>query len=69
VDRINSITATIRKLEESEGVARVQRVIEEAAKEGTDESTVNKYINELERIGELYRPKPGVVKLIKHENE
>jgi hypothetical protein len=30
---------------------------------------VNKYINELERIGELYRPKPGVVKLIKHENE
>ncbi len=69
VDRINSITATIRKLEETEGVARVQRVIEEAAKEGTDENTVNKYINELERIGELYRPKPGVVKLIKHENE
>jgi replicative DNA helicase Mcm len=69
VDRINSITATIRKLEETEGVARIQRVIEEAQKEGTDESTVNKYINELERIGELYRPKPGVVKLIKHENE
>ena len=69
VDRINSITAIIRKLEETEGVARVQRLIEEAAKEGTDEATVNKYLNELERIGELYRPKPGVVKLIKHENE
>jgi replicative DNA helicase Mcm len=69
VDKINSITAAIRKLEETEGVARIQRVIEEAAKEGTDETTVNKYINELERIGELYRPKPGVVKLIKHENE
>ncbi len=69
VDRINSITATIRRLEESEGVAKIQRVIEESAREGTDEATVNKYINELERIGELYRPKPGVVKLIKHETE
>lgn len=69
VDKINSITSLIKKLEETEGVARIQRVIEEAAKEGTDESTVNRYVSELERIGELYRPKPGVVKLIKHENE
>ncbi|MGD0729192.1 MAG: minichromosome maintenance protein MCM [Candidatus Micrarchaeaceae archaeon] len=69
VDRINSITAIIRKLEETESVAKIQRVIEEASKENIDESTVNKYVNELERIGDLYRPKPGVVRLIKHENE
>lgn len=69
VERINSITAIIRKLEETESVAKIQRVIEEANKEGIDESTVNKYVNELERIGDLYRPKPGVVRLVKHDNE
>jgi replicative DNA helicase Mcm len=69
VDRINSMTSIIKKLEETENSARIQRIVEEAGKEGLDENTVNKYINELERIGELYRPKPGVVKLIKHEVE
>jgi replicative DNA helicase Mcm len=69
VDKINTLTAIIKRLDESEGVARIQRIVEEAAKEGTDESSVNRYLNELERIGELYRPKPGVVRLIKHENE
>ena len=69
VDRMNSITAIIRKLEETESVAKIQRVIEEAAKENIDEPTVNKYVNELERIGDLYRPKPGVVRLVKHDNE
>lgn len=69
VDRMNSITAIIRRLEEGEGVAKIPRVVEEAAKDGIDESTVNKYVSELERIGDLYRPKAGIVKLVKHENE
>jgi len=69
VDRINSITAIIRKLEETEQSAKIQRIVEEAGREGIDEGTVNKYINELERIGDLYRPRAGVVKLVKHENE
>lgn len=69
VDRINSITNIIRKLEETESVAKMQRIVEEAGKEGIDENTVNKYVTELERMGDLYRPKPGVVRLVKHENE
>jgi replicative DNA helicase Mcm len=69
VDRMNSITAIIRRLEESESTAKIQRIVEEAGKDGIDEATVNKYINELERIGDLYRPKAGIVKLVKHENE
>ncbi len=69
VDRINSITAIIRRLEETENVAKIQRIEEEAGREGIDAATVSKYINELERIGDLYRPKAGVVRLVKHENE
>jgi replicative DNA helicase Mcm len=69
VDRMNSITAIIRRLEESESTAKMQRIVEEAAKDGIDESTVNKYISELERIGDLYRPKAGIVKLVKHDSE
>ncbi len=69
VDRMNSITAIIRRLEGSEGIAKIQRVIEESAKDGIEEGTVNKYISELERMGDIYRPKAGVVKLVKHENE
>jgi replicative DNA helicase Mcm len=69
VDRMNSMTAIIKKLEERDGVAKIQSLVEEAAKENIDEATVNKYLSELERIGDLYRPKPGIVKLVKHENE
>lgn len=69
VDRMNSMTAIIKRLEERDGIAKMQSIVEEAAKENIDEATVNKYISELERIGDLYRPKPGIVKLVKHENE
>jgi replicative DNA helicase Mcm len=69
VEKMNSMTAIIRRLEQSEGTAKIQRIMEEASKEGIDETTVNKYIGELERIGDLYRPKAGIVKLVKHDNE
>jgi DNA replicative helicase MCM subunit Mcm2 (Cdc46/Mcm family) len=69
VDRMNSITAIIRRLEETESTAKINRIEEEAAKDGIDSATVSKYITELERIGDLYRPKAGIVKLVKHDNE
>ncbi|MDE1870982.1 MAG: minichromosome maintenance protein MCM [Candidatus Micrarchaeota archaeon] len=69
VDKINSITMIIKRLEDTESVAKIQRVVEEASKEGIDENAVNKYISELERIGDLYRPKAGIVRLVKHDSE
>ncbi len=69
VDRINAIMNIIKRLEESEGTAKIQRVMEEASKESIDEQTVNKYLNELERSGDIYRPKQGIVKTVKHETE
>ncbi len=69
VDKINSIMSIIKKLEQDEGNARVARIIEEAEKAGTDKDTAWKYINELKKSGDIYEPKPGVIKIVRHEAE
>ncbi|MDE1832970.1 MAG: minichromosome maintenance protein MCM [Candidatus Micrarchaeota archaeon] len=71
VNRINSIMTIIKKLEEEEGGmgAKMQRLVEESMKENIDEQTLNKYLQELERSGDIFRPRPGIVKTIRHESE
>ena len=69
VDRINSMMAIIKKLEEAEQMAKVSRVLEEAEKAGVDRATAMRYINELERTGDIYSPKPGIVKRVRHDAE
>jgi replicative DNA helicase Mcm len=69
VDKMNTVMALVSKLEADEGMARIQRVVEEALKENIDELTTNKYINELERSGDIFRPRPGVVKIVRHESD
>ena len=69
VDRMNIIMSIIRKLEETENVAKVPRLVEEAIKEGLDDTTVNKYLGELERSGDIFRPRPGIIKIVKRETE
>lgn len=69
VDKINAMMAIVKKLEEDEQSARVARVLEEAEKAGIDRATSMRYINELERSGDIYTPKPGVLKIVRHEAE
>jgi replicative DNA helicase Mcm len=69
VNKINTILGIIRRLETDEGSAKMQRLMEEAEKVSVDAAEVNKYIVELERSGDIFRPKPGIVKTISHENE
>lgn len=69
VEKQNAIMNIIRKLEQDESIAMMRRVIEEAGKLGIDPNTTEKYVNELERTGDLYVPKPGSVKIVRHENE
>lgn len=69
VNRINIILNIIKKLESEEKVARMSKVIEDAQKQGLDASTANRLINELERIGDIYTPRPGDLKLVRHESE
>ena len=69
VDRLNSVLSIIKKLESDEGTAKMQRIIEDAEKEGIDSITVHKYISELERSGDIFSPKPGIIKIVRHEND
>ncbi len=69
VDKINIMLGIIKSLEESEQVAKMQRVIEEASKVGIDSATATKYITELERSGDVFSPRQGIVKIVKHEAE
>ncbi|MCL5239474.1 MAG: minichromosome maintenance protein MCM, partial [Candidatus Marsarchaeota archaeon] len=69
VDRINLIMSIIRKLEQDEKEARFERVMEEAEKAGVDKGTAKRYIDDLSRTGDIYTPKPGYLKIVRHESE
>ncbi|HUC39064.1 MAG TPA: minichromosome maintenance protein MCM [Candidatus Acidoferrum sp.] len=69
VDKLNTILGIIRRLEADEGKTETRRLMEEAEKQGIDAATVNKYIVDLERSGDIFRPKPGIIKTIRHEGE
>ncbi len=69
VDRINIILNLIKKLEAEDGAAKTQKLAEEAVKSGIDVDSLNRYLVELERSGDIFRPKPGIVKIIRHDTE
>ena len=69
VDKINMILSIVSRLEQSEKEAKYERVLEEAEKAAVDRNTARKYIDDLERSGDLYTPKPGFLKIVRHENE
>ncbi|MCW6159922.1 MAG: minichromosome maintenance protein MCM [Candidatus Micrarchaeales archaeon] len=65
VDKINNMISIIRKLEEaSSGKGAVySQVIEEAVRAGMTEVEAKKQIEELEKIGDVFTPRSGVIKL------
>ncbi|MGA3020748.1 MAG: minichromosome maintenance protein MCM [Candidatus Micrarchaeales archaeon] len=69
IDKMNAIMAIIKKLEQDESSARITRVLEEGEKAAFDKATTMRYVNELERSGDIYMPKPGIVKVVRHEAE
>ncbi len=66
---MTTVLSLIKKLEDEEGAAQMQRLLEEANKLGIDAATVNRYVIELERSGDVFRPRAGIIKIIRHENE
>ncbi len=71
VNRINQLLDIVKKLDEqnSGGGAKWNLLEEEAAKIGIDAGMVKNYVNELQNQGDLWTPRPGLVKLVKHEGE
>ncbi len=69
VVKINAVLGIVKRLEAEESAAKLPRIMEEAEKAGLTAAEVNKYIVELERNGDIFRPRAGVVKTVSHENE
>jgi replicative DNA helicase Mcm len=71
VDKINNMLGIIKKLEEESGGngAKYASVMEEAAKIGMDEATARKYLEELERSGDVFSPKNGIIRIVRREME
>ncbi len=67
VERINTLMTIIKRLEKEEEVASVKRILEEAEKANIDKQTTTKYLYELERQGDLYSPKAGIIKIVKRD--
>ena len=59
----------IKKLEEEEKSARMVRILEEGEKQGLDRASTTKYINELERNGDIFSPKPGIINIVRRDEE
>jgi replicative DNA helicase Mcm len=69
VNKINTLMSIIKNLEKEEnGAAKLVRILEEAEKQSIDRATSTKYITELEHSGDIYSPKPGIIKIV-HKNE
>ncbi len=67
VNRITSLIEIIKKLEKEEDGAKIVRILEEAEKAGMDGATAKKYIDELERTGDIFSPKPGILRIVRRD--
>lgn len=67
VEKITSLIEIIKKLEKEEDGAKMVRILEEAEKAGMDGATAKKYIDELERTGDIFSPKPGLLRIVRRE--
>lgn len=70
VNQINTIISIIKKIDETTNAgAAIVAVLEEAEKQGISRDKTTRYINELERSGDIYSPKAGILKIVRREEE
>ncbi|MCL5100785.1 MAG: minichromosome maintenance protein MCM [Candidatus Marsarchaeota archaeon] len=69
ISKMNALMEIIKRLDEEEKSAKIVRILEEAEKQGIDRATTTKYINELERSGDIFSPKPGIIKVVRRDDE
>jgi len=68
VDKINSILQIVQQMQEQLGAAEISRVVEEAAGKNIDEITARRIVDDLLYKGELYKVKPGFVRLVEPQS-
>ncbi len=64
VDKINTILRVAQEIQNKLGVVEISRLKDQAAGENVDERTAQRIIEDLIYKGELYKVKPGYVKLV-----
>jgi len=64
VDKINSILDMARKIQSEFGAVEIRRLVEQSISHNIDEITAQRIVDDLIYKGELYRVKPGFVKLV-----
>jgi replicative DNA helicase Mcm len=71
VGKINAIIDIVKHLNEqnSNNGAQYRLVIEEAMKKEMDENMAKRYIDDLIKSGDLYVPRPGLLKIASHDND
>ena len=71
VDKINNMVSIIKKLEDAtpDKGANYSQVIEEAVRAGMTEVDARRQIEELEKIGDVFTPRSGFLRLVKKEGD
>ena len=64
VDKINAILTIAQRMQAQLGVIEITRLMAQAADQNIDEITSRRIIDDLIYKGELYKVKPGVVKIV-----
>ncbi|BCS90561.1 MAG: minichromosome maintenance protein MCM [Candidatus Micrarchaeota archaeon] len=70
VSKINIIKSIISSMEKKEGgAAKIDDVIKAAGEQGISTDEVNRLLLELEKGGEIYKPRVGYIKLVEYRDE
>jgi len=64
VDKINSVLDLARKMQAETGAVEIRRLVEAAIGHNIDEITAQRIVDDLIYKGELYKVKPGFVKIV-----
>ena len=64
-DRVRTLLDIVRSLESKYDMVDIDRVLSEAVKINIDETTARKLLDDLRTKGELFQPKPGMIKTVR----
>ena len=68
VDKINTLLTIAASMQKELGVVEINRLVEQATSQNVDEVTARRLVDDLIYKGELYKVKPGFVKLVEQQS-
>ena len=68
VDKLNDILSIARRMQDQLGAVEIARLVMQCEERGIDEITARRLVDDLIYKGELYKVKPGFVKLVEQQS-